>query len=171
MNTPSSIRAAYERGRLRDAAVQTAPVLVLPALVLTASGGVVAQGVLGLVLLVCFFLLRWRGRGWGRGAVLGVLAGAFPALVAACLVAEGLGCVGPGCASWCASVCRGAGIFGGALLGFRAREPSAIAAGVLVAGVAGALGCWPMGFGVVGGMVASLAVAALAVVGVRALAR
>lgn len=167
MNLPSSVRLAYERGRVRDAALQSLPVVFVAAAVFAATGGAAAQaGLMGLLLGV-FLLARWRGLAWGRGAVLGVLAGTGPALVSACLMAQGLGCVGPGCAAWCTQICGAAGALGGALLGVGTREPRALMAGIFLASTAAALGCWPMGMGMLGGMLGALLLTTLGVAGAR----
>lgn len=152
----TSIRAAYERGRLRDAGRDAAPLVGFLTFVLFAAEARVEQAALALVVAALFLVLRWRGLGWGRGATVGALAGLVPLLTPLVLVAKGLGCAGPGCASWCAAWCASGGLVAGLVVGGVARSGSALVAGSLVAVLAGAVGCWPMGLTTVLGMVGSL---------------
>jgi hypothetical protein len=74
MSVPSAVRGAYQRGRLRDAALSALPVLLLPALGIGLARGAIGAVVARVVLLVGFAMLRWRGRSWSQGAVVGAIA-------------------------------------------------------------------------------------------------
>ena len=91
MIPPPAIRAAYERGRLRSAAVAA----LAPALLVAALGGIghlcLASAAVGTALTACFFWAQWRGMSVGSGARLGFAAGAVPLALAVAIV--GFGCV------------------------------------------------------------------------------
>lgn len=157
MNT-SSIRAAYERGRLRDAARDAAPLVGLFTLVLLAAEARPGQVLLAVAVGITFVVFRWRGLGWGRGAIVGAVAGLAPLLAPFLLVANGLGCAGPNSASWCAALCASGGLFAGLAVGVSSRSWSALVAGGLIAALAGAVGCWPMGATTLVGMAGALLV-------------
>ena len=163
MNLPPRVRGAYERGRARDAAVSTLPVLLLPALGVGLARGATGAIVASVVLVGGFALLRWRGQSWSQGAVLGVLAGAIAAAAPFCIALDGSGSIGAAWAAWCLPVCGGAGVVAGMIVGARARDARAFASGALLASVATALGCWPMGVGMVASASAALIVGALGV--------
>ncbi|MDP2316303.1 MAG: hypothetical protein Q8P41_25620 [Pseudomonadota bacterium] len=154
----SSIRSAYERGRWRDAARDAIPLMALFTLVLVAADAGVVQALLAGTVGVGFLVMRWRGLGWGRGAILGAIAGLAPLLAPFALVANGLGCAGPNCASWCVALCASGGLVAGLVVGMSSRSWSALVGGGLVAGLAGAVGCWPMGATTVVGMGGALVV-------------
>lgn len=152
----ASVRAAYERGRLRDAARDATPLVGLFTLVLLAAEAGFAQAVLALGVGATFVVLRWRGLGWGWGAVVGALAGLAPLLAPFVLGANGLGCAGPNCASWCMALCASGGLLAGLVVGASSRSWGALVGGGLVAALAGAVGCWPMGATTMVGMVGAL---------------
>lgn len=156
MTLPPALRSAYERGRVRDAMVSALPVLLLPALGIGLARGAVGAIVASVVLVVGFAFLRWRGRSWSQGAVLGVVAGAVAAAAPFCIALDGSGCVGTACATWCLPVCGGAGVVAGIIVGARSRDLRALASGVVIAAAAAALGCWPMGLTMVGSAAAAL---------------
>jgi hypothetical protein len=168
----SSIRSAYERGRWRDAARDSVPLVALFTLVLLAADASVVQALLAAIVGIGFLVMRWRGLGWGRGAILGAVAGLAPLLAPFALVANGLGCAGPNCASWCVALCGSAGLVAGLVVGVSSRSWSALVGGGLVAALAGAVGCWPMGVTTMLGMGGALVLGeVVAGVGRRALRR
>jgi len=158
MSLPPSLRGAYERGRLRDAAVSALPVLLLPALGIGLARGAIGAVVASAVLVVGFAILRWRGRSWSQGAIVGVVAGSVAAAAPFCIALDGSGCVGTACATWCLPVCGAAGVVAGVIVGARSRDLRALMSGAVIAAAAAALGCWPMGVAMVGS--AALAIVA-----------
>lgn len=162
MSVPPPLLRSYEAGRLRDAALAAVPVTVLPLAVAVAIGGRAPALLLGSALVLGFFLARWRGRSWARGARVGVLAGTLAAAVPLTLTALGLGCGPGGCASWCMPLCGSIGAFAGTAIGLSSRDARAWSVGAGLAAVAVALGCWPMGLTMVGGAGGALAAAAVA---------
>ena len=109
-----------------------------------------------MVLVAAFLVARWRGLSWAQGALTGVTAGIVAAVPPLCLAAEGLACAGAGCPRWCASLCALAGALAGVYLGARARDARALVVGAAIAMAAAALGCWPVGIGVVAGTTATI---------------
>ena len=163
MTVPEPLRRAYERGRLARAAADSAPVCVLSLCCLLAGSPGVAQVALCCALPLTFGALRWRGQGWGRGAWLGLLAG-LPALLAPlCLQATGHPCEGDACWRWSGAVCIGVGALAGALVGLWGRDRATALGALGVAALGAALGCVPLGIGVVGGAVFALGVSAAGV--------
>ncbi len=161
MSLPPTVRAAYERGRLRDAARAALPVLVLPIAGIVLAHFAAGAVCVGAALLVAFLAARWRGQSWSKGAVVGVVAGALAAVVPACLAVQGGGCAGPACEGWCAQVCGSTGMIAGILVGRQARDLQALSAGAGIAAAAVALGCWPMGGATVVGAAGALVVGAV----------
>jgi hypothetical protein len=143
------MRGAYERGRARDAAVATIPVLLLPVVGIGLAEGAVGAVVASVVLVGGFVILRWRGQSWSQGAVVGVVAGGVAAGAPFCILLDGSGCVATACAAWCIPVCGGAGVVAGVIVGTRSRDLRALVSGGVLAAAAAALGCWPLGLGMV----------------------
>jgi hypothetical protein len=164
---PAELTRAYEQGRARSALLASAPVLVLPLAARTV--GLAAPVAVIVALLGTVAIAHWRGRSWGRGAAIGVAAGMLIAAPAIAMTIAGYGCVGGICDGRCATICGSAGVLGGALLGAKAGDWRALFAGAVVAGLAGAVGCWPMGIAVVTSMAASMVAAAGAGRAARAL--
>lgn len=156
MSLPSRVRGAYERGRLRDAIVAALPVLLLPALGIGLARGAIGAVVASVVLVLGFAILRWRGQSWSQGAVVGVVAGAVAAAAPFCIALDGSGCIGAECATWCLPVCGSAGVVAGIIVGTRSRDLRALASAAVIAAAAAALGCWPMGLGMVGSAAAAI---------------
>lgn len=169
MTIPNPIIHAYERGRLRDAMLGAIPFVVLVVVAVAASGATMGARALSVALLGGVILAGWRGLSWSRGARIGLLGAALAILAPAGLVAAGWACGGPGCGGWCASVCGTAGVVGGLIIGLKSRDWSMLATGALIVSVAAALGCWPMGVGVVVSTVAAVGIATLSAWGLRAL--
>ena len=161
MSLPSKVRGAYERGRIRDAAVSALPVLLLPALGIGLARGALGAVVASGVLVVGFAILRWRGQSWSQGAVVGVVAGAVAAAAPFCIALDGSGCVGAACAAWCLPVCGGAGVVAGLIVGARSRDLRALVGGAVIAAAAAVLGCWPMGMAMAASAAAAIAAGVL----------
>lgn len=161
MSIPPALRGAYERGRLRDAALSALPVLLLPIGGILLAGGELGAVALGLGLVAAFVVARWRGQSWSQGAVVGVLAGGVAAAAPICLALGGAGCLGSGCGAWCAQICSAAGVLAGIIVGRRTRDWRALGTAAAVAVAAGALGCWPMGIAMVTSAAGALLLGAL----------
>lgn len=169
MTMPNPILYAYERGRFRDAMLGAIPFAVLVVVAVAPSGASPGVRALSAALLGGVVLAGWRGLSWSRGARQALLGSALAILAPAGLVAAGWACGGPGCSGWCATVCGSAGLVGGFTVGLKSRDWSMLATGMLIVGVAAALGCWPMGVGVVASTVAAVGVATLSGWGLRTL--
>lgn len=158
MNLPPELRGAYERGRVRDAAISALPVLLLPVIGIGLAKGAMGAIVASIVLVVGFGVLRWRGQSWSQGAIVGVFAGAVAAAAPICIALDGSGGIGKACATWCLPICGTAGVIAGLIVGARSRDLRALFAGVGLATAAAAIGCWPMGATMVGSAATALIV-------------
>ena len=76
-------------------------------------------------------------------------------------------CSGPGCMRAAGLLCVSVGALAGAAIGAFERDLRAILTASMLATASSALGCWPLGLGVVGGAALALAVGALGVRVVR----
>ncbi len=155
-------RDAYEAGRLLLGLRRAAVVLPMTALSFAVCDHPVATAVDGGLLTLLVALCAWRGAGFGRGARIGLWAGAPPLLLPTLVEAAGRVCCG---ASFCSpTLCIAGGIAGGALLGVwalrRPLDAATLGAAALVAGLAGTLGCLLLGASGVAGLVAGLGVGA-----------
>ena len=167
MSLPEPLRRAYERGRIARAAAEGAPVVALSLCCAGAGSPGLAQLALCCALPLTFGALRWRGQGWGRGAWLGLVAALPPMLAPLCLQAAGHPCGGDACWRWSGALCIGVGALAGVLVGLWATERSSRVGALVVAVLGAALGCVPLGLGVVGGAVLALGVSAVGVGAVR----
>lgn len=167
MSLPADLRAAYERRRFCDAALQTLPLLLLPLLVVALVPGPAVPMLVGTCWMLVFGIARWQGRSWGQGALLGLAGGLIAALPALGMSATGLGCVGGSCGWWCMTLCGSAGVVGGIFVGLRAGDMRSFVTGATVMVLAGVLGCWPMGVGMAGGTVVAIVMAMMCGCGVR----
>lgn len=150
-------RRAYERRRALRAAKATSPVLVLLAAHVVASPSARVM-IPTAAIVVVWFGLRWRGRGWDRG--LGVAGGFGFAIVAVSELARELAC-SLGCSAClgpvvlgCAVACNAISVVGGIAIALRAsrdRDSLRLAVGALaILALAGLLACGTLG--VVGGI-------------------
>jgi hypothetical protein len=155
-------RLAYERRRLRRAAVAAwpvAPITVVAALTCgPAAPTLLAAGALALA--VAGF--RFRGGAAGRAVTPGLLAGVplFGLTLATPTLAALLG---DSCSSACrllAALCLGGGLITGGLLAAAAPRGISLPAALAVAGLTGAVGCAVLGAAGIVGIAAGLAVAA-----------
>jgi hypothetical protein len=167
------MRRAYERGRLRHAAVRA--LLLVPVGALAAAGGRANASTAGAlaVLTLVMVALWWRGLDWGRGAEVGLAAGSIAFAAPFFLAAVGLGCSGDACSASCRLMCSGGGVVSGVMAGVAlSRHPSAtFAVAVTLVSVAFAsVGCIDMGLVTAGTVVATLVVTELLVASTLGLA-
>lgn len=159
-------RGAYERGRLRWALGRALAAVALGAVALVgcqAPGGPAAcAAALGALLTACL----WRGGPWARGARLGFLAGLAPCLLPAGVRAAHA-CGGTICLTL-PSICVGAGIVAGLLLGWlgpragAGRDRRFWLAAASAAILAGSIGCLAAGLAGLGGMALGIVAGAAA---------
>ena len=167
MTLPPELRRAYERGRVASAALATTPICLLSLTSLCVGEPRLVSLALCCALPLAFGVARWMGRGWGRGAVIGVVA-SLPALLAPlCLSVAGHPCDGATCARWSGVLCVSVGALAGAVIGARVIDVPARLSALGLATLAAALGCMPFGLGVVGGAVLALGVSAAGMVAAR----
>lgn len=143
----AACRAAYERGRVRSALWEAAPVLPMTLLALLATGHLISL-VVGVILMAAAAVMAWRGGDAARGVSPGLAGGALlvtiPLLAQQCAVV----CVGPLCWSSCITACAVAGVGAGVVV---ARSWPADAplqqrlASLTLASLAGAMGCIEIG--------------------------
>ena len=153
-------RSAYERGRLSAALVSSVwlvPVLGLP---LFCCSDPAASIISGVALIAAVTWCLWRGEGWRRGVLPGLLAGLTPMIVPFVMRTGGHICMGDTCYLY-PGICILAGAIGGVALGLLAPRPRdghgvPLFAASLIAGLAGAVGCLIYGLIGVGGMVLGL---------------
>lgn len=177
MSTPEArlearARRAYERGRLRSAALRGALPLV-PLVALATVGCADQREVLlcGAALLVAVTLLLWRGQEYAAGVGPGVAAGLLPLLLPVATRITGHPCATDSC-YLLPVVCALGGLAGGVLLGVMAPAPRAghrvaFIVACAVAALTGAIGC--LLYGLVGlvVMAAGLAVGATPLLAAR----
>jgi hypothetical protein len=148
-------RRAYERGRLRHAALRAGLVLPLAGLVHVAGTALAAAALGTLALAGATLLFLWRGGESARGLRAGLLAGLGPFTLPLLSRASGLMCSQTVCMVL-PLACVAGGLLGGALLsgaGFRPEPgrrgfwPAALA----TTAAAGVLGCiWAGAAGLLG---------------------
>jgi hypothetical protein len=147
-------RRAYERGRWRLAVASAWPVLLLSGLCIALGGQPLATACVAIALAVTIVLAVVHGRGHAKAVVPGLLAGALPLLAGllACRFPHTCGAVA--CFEFCAPLCLGAGMIAGFALVVRRHRSSASSLWVagLIALLTGALGCFFVGLGGIGGM-------------------
>jgi hypothetical protein len=147
-------RRAYERGRLRRAALEGLAVTPLVAgLVLVCPQPALAV-VAGALLYPVVVGLRWRGQAWGRAVWSGLLAGSIPIVVSLLTLACAGVCPLRAYGAVCLGACVAGGLAAGIVVGLRAaRQGSGSGAFLAAAGLLVALvGVPACGFaGVAGG--------------------
>jgi hypothetical protein len=158
-------RVAYERGRWRRAVLRAAPLVLLPAALAFWCAPPVLAAASSSALLLGSVALLWRGEGYGRSVLPGVLGGA-PALALPALVRTGMGHVCHASACWnvCVAGCVSAGIAAGAVLWWCARREAPegpdrarfLMAGAAVAAVTALPACAFAGLLGMGALVAGL---------------
>jgi hypothetical protein len=147
-------KAAYERGRLRDAAIVGSFAVPFALIVGVLEGHTAACFGVGVALAAVVTFLHFRGRDLARGIVPGVVAGVFP-LAGALVASKGHLCIGGSCFSACLTACAAGGLVAGLFAARFARRASLPRAAWVSAGsvalLVGALGCLCVGvFGVLG---------------------
>ncbi|MBK7865166.1 MAG: hypothetical protein IPJ65_42530 [Archangiaceae bacterium] len=168
-------QGAYERGRVRWAALGALPLAIVPLASFAVGHRLGSSLVLGGALLVFAALLLWQGRSLSRGLSVGLKAGFVPLVASHAANLYGHICTAEGCTSLCLPACIAAGVVAGAVVALaaaRSREPlQVLGAGALVTVLVGGLGCACVGYGGLAGMVlgtfASMSVVRLAVPGHR----
>jgi hypothetical protein len=173
MDPADRARRAYELGRLRAAlrvALYVAPMTIL-SLVGCARPGL--NAVMGIALLALAVGLLWRGQAYARAASAGLVAGAAPLLIPMFVRSSGHCCIGGACWMVCMEACIGGGFIAGGIIGFRAMSQRTsrggfFVAALVVAALAGSLGCVTGGLAGVLGMAAGMLVSgAPLVIGAR----
>ena len=155
-------KRAYERGRVRRAALAVAPLAVVVFTAAMLGSRPTTACLLGCLLLPSSAALLWRGQALGRAVMPAVLAGLIPLGLALAAKAYGHVCTGEECVSLCMPACTTGGLIAGGVLAWlfrRGRLPrSALLAGGGVALLTGALGCSCAGYGGVLGLLGGLLV-------------
>ena len=148
---------AYERGRIKWAALSVLPLLIIPCGSVAVGHRLMSSVVLGLALMVFGGVLLWRGQAFGRGLTTGLKAGLVPLALSHGANLYGHVCTASGCASLCVPACVLGGAIAGALVAWTASRSVAplqvLGSGAVTACLMGAFGCACVGFGGVAGMV------------------
>lgn len=147
-------RWAYERARLRDAALGILPLVALVVVAACFARRPMSSLGFGATAIGAALWMLWYGRDPQRAALPGIAAGTIPLLFAIC--ANRMHCCGPeGCGMWCVPACSAGGVIAGlviARVGVVKRAGPAFwlsASGIAL--LTGAMGCSCVGFsGVVG---------------------
>ena len=161
-------RGAYERARLRAAAIDAWPVPLVFVIALTLCGARPAIGAGAALLALAVVLFRWRGGALARGVHPGLMAGAVPLLLPSFAMSTAGAC-SASCSLWCAWSCIVGGSVAGAVVGWRAASYAGnrgafLLASAAVAGLTGAMGCFLAGALGVSGMALGFLVAVAPVV-------
>lgn len=141
-------RRAYERGRLKRGLIEASPAIPMTLLSLVGAHAVGLNLLLGVLLAATATGMIWRGGGMARGVSPGLIAGALVIIVPVLGRQCAHFCIGPICWSTCVMACGFAGIGAGVVLARSWREhrsAQGIAASLLIAGLAGAMGCLEIG--------------------------
>jgi hypothetical protein len=147
-------RWAYERARLRSAALGVLPLIALVGVAVWFARRPLSSLGFGAIAVVAGLVMLFYGRDPQRAVLPGVAAGSIPLILATC--ANRLHCCGPeGCGMWCVPACAAGGVVAGLVI---ARIGVVKRAGpffwVSASGLAlltGAMGCSCVGYsGVVG---------------------
>jgi hypothetical protein len=158
-------RRAYELGRLRMAVSVSALVVPMAGLSLVCCNNTPATLAGAGLLAMLVAALVWRGEGFARGVKPGLLAG-LPPLVMPVIIKLGVHPCFDGVCQLAQTACIAGGIAGGIMLvafDYQRRESrrTTVVCALLIAGVAGSLGCMIGGIaGLVGmtiGMIAGAA--------------
>jgi hypothetical protein len=156
----SSVRSAYERGRLVHALRLTAPLLLLGGFALLFDRRPAVMLGLGGLLFVTEAIFVWRGQQLGRGALAGLAGGAIPLAFGLCMQAYGRWCGGLPMMASCTVVCGAGGLLAGLWIAWVARRQPSPFSFVLAAGASallvGSIGCACAGAGGFAGLLGGL---------------
>lgn len=174
-------RRHYELGRVRAGLRLGLWTLPMVGVSLWSNGWSGASCFVGLLLFVGVVGLRWRGMAWGQAIRPGLLAGIAPLMIPIMLRTQGPCCTGDACWSVCMASCIAGGLVAGIAIGLsapvrRASGPTPVSSvgtarsgpvqfmvsALVLASLAGLLGCAVVGVAGVVGMVASLLASSLA---------
>lgn len=168
-------RVAYEWGRMRQALIGSAPVLLLAALAAWLGGKPSETAPFGVGLLLAGVAAFSYGREPKRAVLPGIAAGLIPLGLAAGMMRVGYMCFGDRCTSACMAACviggAGAGLAVG-LVGLRRRYgwPFWFAAST-VAFLTGAMSCSCLGYAGLAGLATGYAMGAVPALALRAVRR
>lgn len=155
-------RAAYERGRLRLAALWVLPVLALTVVAVWLGSSPTLEVALGVGAASAAVGMAWRGRDLGAAVGPGLMAGSIGFV--APLLGRGAGLVHLGCGATleCVLTCSIAGVIAGGLLAKLTRDQgvTALLGGLGLASLVAAQTC--LGLGVAGGAIMLAATVATA---------
>lgn len=157
-----SLRAAYERSRVRSALWGAAPLLALPALCCGMGTPVLSAAIVAALLFAFAAFAMWRGQSVARALAPGLAAGLLPLGLAYAAKAYGHVCMGASCVSLCVPACAAGGVLAGLWVAYAGRKVASpllfAASGGGAALLVGSLGCSCVGFGGVLGLAAGLLV-------------
>lgn len=150
--------SAYERGRVKWAAISALPMAVIPIASFAIGQRLLSSVALGAALLLLSTFMLWRGQAPARGLTAGLKAGLVPLVLSHGANLYGHICTSSGCTSLCVPACALGGVVAGALVAWSARRASSPGAvlgwGAATACLVGAFGCSCVGVGGIVGMVA-----------------
>ena len=140
------VQSAYERGRLKRAALFSALIAAVSLLFASLAAHLWLSASLAVTLVVASFVFLWRGQDLERGLATGLLAGSVPLLLAFAARPFGHGCeIGGNCYSWCVPACAVGGALATALVVRAAQGAEHVAkfggAAGLTTVALGTLGC------------------------------
>ncbi len=118
---PLKLRWAYERGRLRYAALGVAVMIAWTGLAMWV-GGTRATPIWGGVATALVTLALWRGRDLEVAAWSGAALALIPFTCALLAPHMSHACSVGGCSTWCAPMCAIGGAIAGGLLGYATRR-------------------------------------------------
>lgn len=155
--------AAYERGRLRWAALSVLPLAIVPLGSYAVGQRLGSSIFLGAALLGAGVVMLWRGQEWARGLSTGLKAGVVPLALSHAAALYGHVCTPSGCTSLCVPACALGGVVAGLIVAVAAARSVAplkvLAAGGATACLVGAFGCSCVGLGGIAGMMLGTAFA------------
>ncbi len=155
----SRASSAYERGRVRWAALSALPLAIVPIASFFVGHRLGSSVGLGVALLVGATVMLWRGQSYARGLTLGLKAGFIPLVLSHGANLYGHLCTASGCTSLCVPACIAGGLVAGLWIALSAaRAPwQVLASAASVALLVGSFGCACIGFGGLAGMTLGLA--------------
>jgi hypothetical protein len=160
------MRRQYEWGRWRAGFNTLAVTLPMLALACAASGITATTAITGVLLVALCVVVVWLGRGLGAGVWPGLMAGAAPLLLPVLMRTGQHCCVAGRCWSSCMVGCVLGGAVAGVILGrsvaARASQRGEVfLSAVLIATLAGSMGCALIGVAGVAGMLIAMGAASV----------